>query len=274
MNNVIVVQARVASTRLPGKVLLPAAGRPLLEHMLRRVRAAKHAQHVVVATTTDPSDDAIVNLCAKLKVDWYRGDPLDCLDRHLQVGYQSDATAVVKIPSDCPLIDPAAIDRVLGAYAAQAANGCTYDYVSNLHPASWPDGNDVEVVSMRALATAARESRDPFDHEHTTPYVWQHPERFAALNVSWETGLDYSLSHRWVVDWPDDYALVKTLIETLEPRHGALFNVQSMLELLAEKPALASQNAQHRGYSYFAERVHDVAEPTRGMPLATKETLR
>ena len=270
----IVVQARVASTRLPGKVLLPAAGRPLLEHMLQRVRAAQHAERVVVATTTDPSDDAIVALCDRLQVDCYRGDPLDCLDRHLQVGYQTGATAVVKIPSDCPLIDPAAIDRVLEAHAARAADGCTYDYVSNLHPASWPDGNDVEVVSVRALAAAARETHDPFDREHTTPYVWQRPERFAAFNVSWETGLDYSLTQRWVVDWPDDYALVKTLIETLEPRHGPLFNVQSVLELLAEQPALALQNAQHRGYSYFAARVQDVAAPTRGMPLATKEILR
>src|ERR1700748_620372 len=116
MTVLIVIQARTASTRLPGKVLLPAAGRPLLAHMLDRVRAAQRPARLVVATTTDPSDDAIVSLCGSLGGDHFRGATLDCLDRHYQAALHTGASAVVKIPSDCPLIDPAAIDRVLAAW--------------------------------------------------------------------------------------------------------------------------------------------------------------
>lgn len=252
MSAVIVVQARLSSSRLPGKVLLPAAGRPLLAHMLHRVRAARHAKQVVVATTVDRGDDPIAALCSELGVDCYRGDPLDCLDRHIQVAQRWQAGAVVKIPSDCPLIDPAVIDQVLDAYHAGAGQ---YDYVSNLHPATWPDGNDVEVITLEALMTAASESDDPFDHEHTTPYIWTRPERFRALNVGWETGLDYSQTQRWVVDWLDDYHVVREVIETLTLRHGPLFDVQQILALLTERPELALRNARHRGYSYFATRL-------------------
>jgi len=251
MGVVIVVQARTASTRLPGKVLLPAAGRPLLALMLERVRAARRAQHVVVATTTAPEDRAIAELCRELGVEFYCGHPTDCLDRHYQVGLRSGADAVAKIPSDCPLIDPAAIDRVLETFlAAQGA----FDYVSNLHPATWPDGNDVEVMSMRALREAAAEADDPFDREHTTPFIWSRPERYALKNVAWETGLDHSKTRRLVLDWAEDYAVIREIFETLRPRSGALFDVSSILQLLADRPQLAARNARHLGYSHLASR--------------------
>jgi len=251
MSHVIVIQARLASSRLPGKVLLPAAGRPLLEHMLLRVRAARHARRVVVATTTDPQDEPIVQLCARLQVECYRGHPLDCLDRHLQVGIATRASAVVKIPSDCPIVDPAAIDRVLSAYLARASE---LDFVSNQHPMTWPDGNDVEVIGIDALHAAAREAVDPFDREHTTPFIWTRPERFRARNVRWETGLDYSRSQRWVVDWPEDYQLVRGVIEALCEHKGPLFGLQDVLSLLSQRPELMRLNAQHRGYSYMTLR--------------------
>ena len=248
MNSVIVVQARLGSSRLPGKVLLTAAGRPLLAHMLQRVRAARYAEHVVVATTIDRADDAIALLCAELGVDCYRGDPLDCLDRHYRVGEAARADAVVKIPSDCPLIDPAVIDRVLSTYAAL---GGGVDFVSNLDPPSWPDGNDVEVMSMSALRAAAHEATRAFDREHTTPFIRLRPDRFRSHNVRWETGLDYSHSLRFVVDWPEDYAVIRELIETLEPIHGPLFDVETILQLVRERPELSEQNAMHRGYSHW-----------------------
>jgi spore coat polysaccharide biosynthesis protein SpsF len=250
MSSVIVIQARTASSRLPGKVLLMAAGRTLLAHMLERVRAASRATDIVVATTHERSDDAIVDLCQQLEVECYRGHPLDCLDRHYQIGEQRGADAVVKIPSDCPLIDPNAIDRVLDSWQRDAA--C--DYLSNLHPASWPDGNDVEVVSLPALRSAALEATDNFDREHTTPFIWSRPERFSQRNVTWETGLDYSRRYRWVVDWVEDYRLVRDIIETLEPRLGPCFGSQAILDLLAQRPELAARNARHLGYSYSMTR--------------------
>jgi len=251
MSLVVIIQARLCSSRLPGKVLLPAAGEPLLAHMIRRVRGAKLAERVVVATTTAPEDVAIEQLCDDLQVECYRGHPTDCLDRHYQVARLHDANAIVKIPSDCILIDPEVVDHVLAAYHATEGQ---YDYASNQHPATWPDGNDVEVLSMRALRAAWQEATDPFDREHTTPYIWRRPERFAKLNVLWEAGLNYSQSHRWVVDWEDDYQVVRELIETLTVRHGPLFNVSHILQLLTERPELAERNAQHRGYLYYATR--------------------
>jgi spore coat polysaccharide biosynthesis protein SpsF len=259
---VIVVQARASSTRLPGKVLMEAAGRPLLAHMIERIRAARSAERIVIATTTDPSDDAIVALCEQLEVDCFRGHPLDCLDRHYQIALRSAAEAVVKIPSDCPLIDPRAIDRVLSAWH-ECERPC--DFLSNLHPASWPDGNDVEVMATSALACAWREADDPFDREHTTPFIWSRPARFRLANVTWESGLDHSQRYRWVVDWFEDYSVVREIVEQLAPREGPLFGVDAIIELLERRPELVARNARHVGYSHLA------ARPTA---YASKENTR
>lgn len=247
----LVVQARTRSTRLPGKVLLPVCGKPLLERMLARVQLAEQADGLTVATTDDPSDDAIEALCDRLGVDCYRGHPEDCLDRHLQAGLLAAADAVVKIPSDCPLIDPAVIDRVLSAW--RAARG-GYDYLGNLHPASWPDGNDVEVIAIDALAAGAREATDPFDREHTTPFFWTQPERFRVGNVRWERPIDLSHSERWVVDWPEDYRFVCEIFAGLLGSDDRCFGVDDVLALLARRPELKRINAGRHGYSYWARR--------------------
>jgi spore coat polysaccharide biosynthesis protein SpsF len=247
----VVIQARTASTRLPHKVLLPLGGKPMLERMLQRVRAAGRVQRLVVATTTEPADDEIVALCLRLGVDFVRGDAEDCLSRHLAAAAHSGADAIAKIPADCPLIDPQVIDHVLAAWHASEGR---YDYLGNLRPASWPDGNDVEVVSLAALRTAGREATDAFDREHTTPYLWSQPERFRCGNLSWETGLDYSKTRRWVVDWPEDYAFVCAVFERLVQTHGPCFGVQAVLRLLEREPELLAINAERLGYDYMALR--------------------
>src|SRR5262249_8649089 len=154
MRIVVVVQARTASTRLPGKVLLPLAHRPLLYRMLERVLAAQTPSDVVVATTINGEDDAIVDVAEAAGVAWVRGHPTDLLDRHYAAAVECRADIVVKIPSDCPLIDPGVIDRVIGHYKAHAGR---VDFVSNLHPATYPDGNDVEVMPLGVLETAWRQ---------------------------------------------------------------------------------------------------------------------
>src|SRR4051812_42983440 len=151
---------------------MPLAGVPLLARMLERVRAAKTPIDVVVATTTDASDDAVAALTPRCDARVFRGHPTDLLDRHYQAAREAKADVVVKIPSDCPLIDPAIIDRVLGVWNGSAG---AFDFVSNLHPATYPDGNDVEVMSMAALETAWREAKRPHEREHTTPFLWDQP---------------------------------------------------------------------------------------------------
>lgn len=241
-----VIQARTGSTRLPGKVLLPAAGASLLQRMVERVSAARTPSAVVIATTELPADDAIVAIARRAGVDCVRGHATDCLDRHITAARATAADAVVKIPSDCPLIDPDTIDRVIGAFLAEP----DVDYVSNLHPPTWPDGFDVEVMTRGALETAGREATRPLDREHTTPFLWDNPERFVTHNVAWQTGLDYSQSHRLTLDYPEDYAVIRAVFDELWAP-GRAFGLAEIVELLESRPALARINAMHRGSSWI-----------------------
>jgi spore coat polysaccharide biosynthesis protein SpsF len=254
MKIVTVIQARMRSTRLPGKVLRPLLGQPLLVRLLERVQAAQLVGTVVVATTTTTADDPIAALCQAKGYTCYRGHPTDLLDRHYKAGWLHGADAVVKIPSDCPLIDPGVIDRVLAAYLRRPH---AYDYVSNLHPAAYPDGNDVEVMSMAALETAWIEAHRDFEREHTTPYFWENPQRFRLHNVAWETGLDYSLSHRWTLDYAADLRFIRAVYAALYPTYPA-FGLNDILALLDAQPELAALNAHLAGVNWYRHHLDEL----------------
>src|SRR5258706_1786765 len=243
---VVVVQARTGSSRLPNKVLAPVVGgETVLVRMLDRVAAATTPTAFVLATTTDSSDDPIVALGHRAGWRFERGHPLDLLDRHRQAATAERAEIVVKIPSDCPLIDPAIVDRVIGAFDEHR-----HDFVSNLHPPTWPDGNDVEVMTMAALETAWRDAKKPLEREHTTPFIWDQPERFRCHNVRWETGLDYSQSHRFVLDYAEDLDLIRTIYAALwQPQRH--FTLQEVLDLVAQRPELLTINGAHLGVSWY-----------------------
>ena len=246
MNVVIIVQARTGSTRLPGKVMLPCAGGTVLGRMLERVTATRTAAQVVVATTDLPDDDAIVDVARAAGVPCYRGHPTDLLDRHVRAGRAHRADIVVKIPSDCPLIDPHTIDRVIGAYLARAGE---VDYVSNLHPATWPDGCDVEVVPLAVLETAWREAQRTTDREHTTPYLWEQPSRFRLHNVRWETGRDHSRRYRMTLDYPEDYVLIRSVYAALWSQ-TRVFPLAEILAFLEKNPKVSTGNARHLGSTW------------------------
>ncbi|MBN1992749.1 MAG: glycosyltransferase family protein [Anaerolineae bacterium] len=254
LNIVTVIQARRASLRLPDKVMLPLAGEPLLVRMVERVQAATLSGTVVVATTFSPEDDPIQDLCLAQNIICYRGHPFDLLDRHYRVGYQFNADAVVKIPSDCPLIDPHIIDRVIGAYLAEPK---AYDYVSNLHPPSYPDGNDVEIMSLKALGIAWREAWHDFQREHTTPYLWENPDRFRLHNVLWETGLNYAMTHRWVLDYAEDYQLISAVYDALYP-HNPNFGLFDILDLLTQRPDIAAINQKYAGVNWYRHHLDEL----------------
>jgi spore coat polysaccharide biosynthesis protein SpsF len=245
---VAVIQARVGSTRLPGKVLLPLRGRPLLERMLERVAHAQALDDLVVATTRLAADDSIRALCTALGVRCISGDPTDLLDRHLHVARATAADAIVKIPSDCPLIDPTVIDQTVGHFREQFPR---YDFVSNLHPPSWPDGNDVEVIARDALEEAAREAERPLEREHTTPFIWDQPERFTLGNVAWSTGLDLSATHRLTLDYPEDYGLISAVFDALYHAETAPFSVAAIVDYLNLHPEVRALNAAHLGTSWM-----------------------
>lgn len=251
----VVVQARTGSSRLPGKILMPLAGAPLLVRMVERVRAAKTPFDLVVATTTDAADDAVVDLCARSGIDCFRGHPTDLLERHYRAARAANADVVVKIPSDCPLIDPAAIDRVLSVFHAACER---FDFVSNLHPATYPDGNDVEVMPMDALEIAWREAKKPHEREHTTPFLWDQPQRFRVGNVTWETGLDFSMSHRFTIDYAEDYALIAAVYGALYTPDRPIFTLRDIVDFLASRPDVAALNHRHAGVNWYRHHLNDL----------------
>jgi spore coat polysaccharide biosynthesis protein SpsF len=249
MKRLVVIQARTGSSRLPGKILLPLAGAPLLSRMIERVRAAAErvSFEIVVATTTDPSDDAVVALCKRISAPVFRGHPTDLLDRHVRAARAFGADVVAKIPSDCPVIDPAAIVRVFEDFLAAPE----VDYVGNLHPATWPDGNDVEIMPLASLEIAWREAQKPHEREHTTPFLWDQPERFRVRNVAWETGLDYSKSHRLTIDYPEDYAFLRAIFDALWSPERPVFALREVLALLSARPEIVAINARYAGVNWY-----------------------
>lgn len=256
---VTVIQARTGSTRLPDKIYMPLSGKPLLLRMVKRVQNSLLAGEIVVATTTEPKDDKIEELCTFNNLNIFRGHPTDLLDRHFQTALEYNADAVVKVPSDCPLIDHRIIDRVIDYYLN---NIDKYDYVSNLHPATYPDGNDVEIFSMASLKTAWENASREFEREHTTPYFWENPDKFRIGNVEWESGLDYSMTHRFTIDYIEDYLFIKTVYDELYDRNPK-FSLNDILDLLEQKPEIKKLNEKYIGVNWYRNHLNELKTITK-----------
>jgi len=247
-----VIQARTGSSRLPNKVMLSICGKPLLIRMAERVQKAKLSGKTVIATSTNKEDDPIEELCIKEGLDCFRGHPTDLLDRHYNAAVKYNATFIAKIPSDCPLIDPAIIDRVYNYFFEGH-----FDFASNLHPATYPDGNDVEIFTAEALKTAWNEADKNFEREHTTPFFWERPERFKIGNIKWETGQNYSSSHRFTIDYEEDYIFIRTVFEELFHRNID-FNLHDILRLLEEKPYIKDINSRFAGKYWYENHLNEL----------------
>lgn len=199
-----IIQARMSSTRLPGKVLLDLAGEPMLARVVERTRRARSIERVIVATTVEPEDEPIVTLGRSRGWAVSRGSRDDVLDRYYQAAVTNGADPIVRITSDCPLIDPGVIDRVVG----QLTDGV--DYASNINPRrTFPRGLDVEVFTLAALSTAWRDATDSSSREHVTPFLYRHPERFHVALL--ESDRPAAADHRWSVDTPEDYELMQRI---------------------------------------------------------------
>src|SRR5580700_5053330 len=221
-----IIQARMSSTRLPGKVLLDLAGEPMLARVVARTQQAKSIDRTIVATTVEPEDEPIVALCRARRWAVSRGSRDDVLDRYYQAAVADGADPIVRITSDCPLIDPEIIDRVVARLDG------TVDYASNINPRrTFPRGLDVEVFTFAALSAAWRDDREATGREHVTPFLYRHPERFRIALV--ESEKPEAACHRWSVDTPEDYELMRRIYSHFGRRE---FNWLDVLNLLDQHP--------------------------------------
>lgn len=222
-----ILQARMSSTRLPGKVLRPLAGEPMIGRQVERLRRARRLDRLVVATSVGPEDDPLAAYCEGLGLEVIRGPLEDVLGRFAgAVQACGPATSVVRLTADCPLADPGVVDEVVEAHLRAGA-----DYTSNVLPVrTFPQGLDVEAVKVEALLAAAAEARDPYEREHVTPFVYRRPDRFTVASVERAP----SLAHlRWTVDTPADYAFVAEVYARLYSACPA-FTTEDVLRLGAE----------------------------------------
>lgn len=237
----IFVQARMSSTRLPGKVLKPVGGIPLLHRTYNRIRQSKGAENVAIITSTHNSDDLIVDYCVDNKIPIIRGDLNDLLDRHYKAALSLGSDYVFKIPSDCPFADHILIDRVL----AMAAD---YDYVSNYHPPTFPDGLDVEGACMTVLHEAWCNAQAQHEREHTFPYIWDQPNKYTIGNLVNEHG-NMFMTHRWTLDYLEDFKFVEAVYREFDYTDD--FGFTDILDLLHDKPDIAEINKAYAGVNWY-----------------------
>lgn len=233
---VLIVQARMSSERLPGKVMKTVLGKPLLGYLIDQLRRVKLADQLVIATSTAPDETPIIDLCRQMNVPCFQGDLHDVLGRYAAAAAAYQAQTIVRICADCPLIDPAIVDKVIGEYLTRAP---MVDYVSNCQQRTFPRGQDVEVFSRQVLDSIAAEARLPDEREHVTPYIYMHAERFRLGDVLGSPDLSF---HRWVVDTPDDFLFISRILTELY-RTKKPYSMQDVLALLEKHPDWLTINA-------------------------------
>ena len=230
----IIIQARMTSTRLPGKVLLEVNNKSLLQYQIERLQLVRSPKTIVVATTTNKEDDEISTLCEHLGVQIFRGDEHNVLERFYFAARLIGATTLVRITADCPLISPWLINRALEEFFQNPS----LDYLSNLTERTFPRGLDFEIFSEGSLKLAYQSAQEPAEREHVTPYIYKHPEIFNTGQFTGDT--DHS-EHRWTVDTIDDFNLIKNLLTGLGEKHPH-YTLQDCLDLISENPGWSDYN--------------------------------
>ncbi|MEK5140696.1 glycosyltransferase family protein [Paenibacillus sp. FSL M7-0134] len=233
MNIVAIIQARMGSTRLPGKVDLNLLGVTVLERVVERIKKVKQINKIVVATTDLTADETIVNLAHKAEVEVYRGSESDVLKRYYEAAVTHNADVIIRITSDCPVIDSVIIDELIANYITGS-----YDYVSNTIERSYPRGLDAEVFSFASLEKAHMEAKSVEQREHVTPYIYQNPDRFSMLSVT--CAKDYS-NYRWTLDTTEDWELIQQIYTYFRDRDS--FDWQDIVELMETRPEIALINS-------------------------------
>ncbi|MSO97513.1 MAG: spore coat protein [Rhodospirillaceae bacterium] len=230
---VAVLQARTTSSRLPGKVLKPILGQPMILRQIERLKRSRLIDTIVVATSTDATDDRLAGVCANAQVICSRGSLTDVLDRVYRAAEPFTPSHVVRLTGDCPLTDWAVIDQVIELALTSGA-----DFACNTQPPTFPDGLDAEVCTFAALSQAWREAEKAWQREHVMPFLYETPGRFKIANLRHSEDLS---AHRWTVDEPADFAFVTAIYEGLYAANPA-FAMADIIAFIAQHPEIASLN--------------------------------
>ncbi|OGG60559.1 hypothetical protein A3C86_04710 [Candidatus Kaiserbacteria bacterium RIFCSPHIGHO2_02_FULL_49_16] len=234
-----IIQARMSSSRLPGKVMLDLAGAPVLVRVVERVRSAKLVDVVAVATSTDPSDDPIAALCEERNIALFRGPLDDVLARYIGAAHALGCETIVRITSDCPLIDPSVIDLCIETFLEGH-----YDYISNCAPGerTFPRGLDVEVCATVALERADRDAKAPYEREHVMPFIWENKKNLFSVGPIIKSSHEYRRPYRLTLDYAEDYELTKRIYAHFQ-KPDSVIDVPKALRYLDNHPELIAINA-------------------------------
>lgn len=236
MKTAAIIQARMTSTRLPGKVLKKIMDKPLLEYQIERLLNSKLINEIIVATTTNVTDKPIVDLCNKLNIKFFRGSEEDVLSRYYNAAKEFNAEVIVRLTSDCPVIDSEVVDKVIKYYLN---NKNEYDYVSNTLIRTFPRGMDTEVFPFSVLETSFRQAKTKSEREHVTPYIYNDPDIFNLGYVTYKQNESY---HRWTVDTGEDLELIRNIITELYPVNK-FFTLEDIIDLFNRYPNWLKINA-------------------------------
>lgn len=232
----VVIQARMGSTRLPGKVMKLLGDRPVLWHVVERVKQSKLIDMIIVATTNSDEDNTIVEFCKKNSINYYRGSEKDVLDRYYKTAKYYKLDAIIRVTSDCPIIDSIVIDKLVKTYLD---NKEQLDYVSNSMIRTYPRGLECSIFSMEALKESWENATKEYHKEHVVMYIREHKEKFKIMNICNDKMLS---NYRWTLDTKEDYIFLKCIYNNLY-KSGSIFTTNDVLELLKEQPELININA-------------------------------
>ncbi|MBW3000354.1 glycosyltransferase family protein [Candidatus Woesearchaeota archaeon] len=247
-----IVQARMSSRRLPGKILKEIKGKPLIFYVLNQVKKSKLVDNIVLASTNKEKDALLLETVKREGFETFAGSEDDVLDRYYRAAKKFRGDTIVRVTGDCPLIDPEIIDKVIQGFIS---SDC--DYASNIHPPSFPDGLDVEVFSFNALKKAWEEAKLKSEREHVTPYIWKNKDKFKIVNFVNEKNLN---KLRWTVDEEEDFILITKIIEKLE---GSEINMNNVLDIFKRYPELNDINKKYkRNVGYARSLKGDLNEST------------
>jgi spore coat polysaccharide biosynthesis protein SpsF len=239
MKVVAIIQARMGSTRLPGKVMRTLCGQSVLGQVISRVKACPLVDEVLVATTTQSQDDIIVAESLKFNVKIYCGSEDDVLERYYFAARKVGGDLIVRVTSDCPLFDPLLLEAMLAQFCKLRADGDLLGYFSNTLERTYPQGLDAEIFPFSVLERAHYEARLPFQREHVTPYIYGHPDLFKLKNYANPVNLS---RHRWTLDTMEDWQLIEAIYSAL-CKDDNIFTTQEVLDFLESRPDIVSLNA-------------------------------